>query len=182
MNRTGRALYLGCLLLLLPALALADGNSLLIPAMGSCSLTAAPEDLPEALQSCRQSAAEGDAQAQYELGQFYYSGQDGEPDLPQALDWFERASLQGHAEAQYQLGLMFFHGEGVSANKVQAYIVLKMAAVNGSEAALDSADEVAEQMPRAELEVATQVLGQIFRNYLQELQAADSLSPFSPLR
>jgi hypothetical protein len=29
--------------------------------------------------------------------------------------------------------------------------------------------------------VATQVLGQIFRNYLQELQSADGRSPFSPL-
>jgi TPR repeat protein len=181
MKRAGRARSLGCLLLLLSAFALADGNSLLIPAAGSCALHSAPEDLPEALQACQQSADKGDAQAQYELGDFYYLGQDGKRDLPQALQWFERASLQGHAEAQYHLGLMFFHGEGVNANNVQAYIVLKMAAVNGSDAALDSADEVSAQMPRAELEVATEVLGQIFRNYLQELQAADSLSPFSPL-
>jgi len=89
MKRTGRTLSLGCLLLLLPTLAVADGNSLLIPATGSCSLNVAAEDLPAALQACQQSA------------------------------------------------------EG---------------------------------------EVATQVLGQIFRNYLQELQAADSLSPFAPLK
>ena len=74
---------------------------------------------------------------------------------------------------------MFFHGEGVPANNVQAYIVLKMAAVNGAEDALDTADEVAEHMQRDELELATQVLGQIFRNYLQELQSADGRSPFS---
>ncbi|MBE1043783.1 SEL1-like repeat protein, partial [Escherichia coli] len=47
--------------------------------------------------------------------------------------------LQGHAQAQYHLGTMFFRGEGVPANNVQAYIVLKMAAVNGAEDALDSA-------------------------------------------
>ena len=182
MNRTGRTLSLGCLLLLLPTLALADGNSLLIPATGSCSLNVAPEDLPEALQACRQSAESGDPQAQYELGEFYYQGHEDERDLPQALQWFERASLQGHAQAQYQLGMMFFRGEGVTANNVQAYIVLKMASVNGSDEAMDSADEVAAQMPRAELDVASQVLGQIFRNYLQELQAADSLSPFAPLK
>ena len=182
MKRTGRTLSLGCLLLLLPALALADGNSLLIPAIGSCSLNVAAEDLPSALQACQQSAENGDAQAQYELGEFYYDGQAGEHDLSQALNWFEHASLQGHAQAQYRLGMMFFRGEGVAANNVQAYIVLKMAAVNGSDEAMDSADEVAMQMPRAEQEVATQVLGQIFRNYLQELQAADSLSPFAPLK
>jgi len=61
---------------------------------------------------------------------------------------------------------------------VQAYIVLKMAAVNGDEDALDTADRVSTQMRRDELEIATQVLGQIFREYLLELQAADS--PFAP--
>ncbi|MFO6380855.1 SEL1-like repeat protein, partial [Pseudomonas aeruginosa] len=89
--------------------------------------------------------------------------------------------LQGHAQAQYHLGTMFFRGEGVPANNVQAYIVLKMAAVNGAEDALDSADLVAEQMNRDELDIATRVLGQIFRNYLIELQTAGGVTPFAPL-
>ena len=32
-----------------------------------------------------------------------------------------------------------------------------------------------------QLETATQVLGQIFRKYLMELQSTDARSPFSPL-
>ncbi|MCK9746568.1 sel1 repeat family protein, partial [Pseudomonas syringae pv. syringae] len=40
---------------------------------------------------------------------------------------------------------------------------------------------VSAKMPRDELEVATQVLGQIFRKYLLELQTAEGRSPFSPL-
>jgi len=180
MNRTGRALTLGCLLLLQPLLALAEGgNSLLIPATGRCTLNTAPEALDNALQACEQVAQGGDAQAQFELGEFYYGA---EPrNLDNALKWFEKASLQGHAQAQYRLGSMFYRGEGVKANNVQAYILLKMAAVNGAEDALDLADEVTEQMPRDELEHATQVLGQIFRKYLLELQNAESRSPFSPL-
>ena len=71
-------------------------------------------------------------------------------------------------------------GEGVRANNVQAYVVLKMAAVNGDEDALDTADRVAEQMRRDELEIATQVLGQIFRDYLLELQAAEGREPLRP--
>ena len=86
--------------------------------------------------------------------------------------------LQGHADAQYRLGAMFFHGEGVKANNVQAYIVLKMASVNGSDEAMDSADLIAAQMPRDELEIASQVLGQIFRDYLLQLQGNPSL--FAP--
>jgi TPR repeat protein len=181
MNRTGRTLALGCLLLISPLLANAGGNSLLIPAVGRCTLNTQPENLPAALSACQQAAQAGDAQAQYELGEFYYQGKGGERDLPQALSFFEQASLQGHAQAQYQLGLMFSRGEGVQANNIQAYIVLKMAAVNGSEEALDAADEVSANMQRDELEVATQVLGQIFRKYLLELQTAEGRTPFSPL-
>ncbi|MBD1553488.1 tetratricopeptide repeat protein [Pseudomonas typographi] len=181
MNRTGRALALGCLLLAQPLLALADGNSLLIPAPGRCSLDALPADLAQAVAACQQLAQAGDAQAQYELGAFYYDGKGTAQDLSQALNYFEQASLKGHAQAQYRLGLMFFHGEAVPANNVQAYIVLKMAAVNGAEDALDSADEVAEHMSQEEIDNATQVLGQIFRKYLSELQTADGHTPFSPL-
>lgn len=181
MNRTGRTLILGSLLLFLPLLANAGGNSLLIPATGRCNLNSLPENLSEAISACQQAAKNGDAEAQYELGEFYYDGKRTPRDLAQALQWFEQASLKGHAQAQLRLGNMFFRGEGVPANNVQAYIVLKMAAVNGSDEAMDSADLVAAQMRSDELEIATQVLGQIFRNYLLELQAADGGSPFSPL-
>src|SRR5690606_14645011 len=78
-----------------------------------------------------------------------------------------------NAEAQLRLGTMFYLGEGVPASNVQAYIVLKMAAVNGSDEAMDSADQVAEQMQREELQAASQVLGQIFRDYLLELRNID---------
>jgi len=180
MNRTGRTLSLGCLLLLLPLLALAGGNTLLIPAPGACSLNAAAPDLAEAMAACQQAAENGDVQAEYELGEFYYDGKRTERDLHQALKWFEQASLKGHAPSQYRLGMMFFRGEAVPANSVQAYIILKMAAVNGSDEAMDSADMISAQMPREQLDLASQVLGQIFRNYLLELQSNDSLSPFAP--
>jgi hypothetical protein len=35
-------------------------------------------------------------------------------------------------------------------------------------------------MKKEDLEVATQVLGQIFRKYLLELQAAEGRTPFAP--
>ena len=182
MNRTGRTLILGCLSLVAPLLASAGDNSLLVPAIGRCSLNASAEELPQAIAACQEMAKQGDTQAQLELGEFFYDGQRAPRDLPQALHWFEQSSLQGNAQAQLRLGNMFFHGEGVPANNVQAYIVLKMAAVNGSDEAMDSADQVAERMQREELQAASQVLGQIFRSYLLELQHIDSGAPsgFSP--
>jgi TPR repeat protein len=174
MNRTGRTLILGCLSLVAPLLASAGDNSLLVPTLGRCSLNASPEELPQALAACQELAKQGDTQAQYELGEFFYDGKRTPRDLPQALHWFEQSSLQGNAQAQLRLGNMFRNGEGVPANNVQAYIVLKMAAVNGSDEAMDSADEVAERMQREELQAASQVLGQIFRSYLLELQHIDN--------
>lgn len=178
MNRSARGLLVGCLLLITPHIALADSNSLIISSSTRCQLNTLPEDLPEALMACETAAKSGNPQAQFELGNFYYQGQLAERDLAQALQWFEQASLQGHAEAQHSLGMMFFRGEGIPANNVQAYVVLKMAAVNGAEDAFDSADMVAAQMRGEELQQATQVLGQIFREYLQQLQENSSL--FAP--
>ncbi|MDF3931245.1 tetratricopeptide repeat protein [Pseudomonas citronellolis] len=180
MYRTGRALMLGSLLLIAPLLSQAGGNSLLVPATGRCTLNTVPEQLQQALASCQQIANGGDAEAQFELGEYYYTGERAPRDFQAALRWYEKASLQGHAQAQWRLGTMFFRGEGVKANNIQAYIVLKMAAVNGAEDAMDSADLVAEQMSKDELDIASKVLGQIFRNYLIELQTAGN-TPFSPL-
>lgn len=172
MTRTGRSLALSCLLLLTPLLATAGGNSLLIPATSRCALNADPEAMREALRACEQAASQGELQAAYELGEYYYDGRRTPRDLTKALQWFEQASLRGHALAQHRLGVMFFRGEGVPANNVQAYVVLKMSAVNGEDDALDTADRVSSQMRRDELEIATQVLGQIFRDYLMDLQTA----------
>ncbi len=179
MKRSGCSLLIGCLLMAMPLIATADSNFLIISSSGRCSLHTLPEDLPEALAACEQVAASGNPQAQFDLGSFYYDGQLSERDLGIALKWFEQASLQGHAQAQHRLGMMFFRGEGVQANNVQAYVILKMAAVNGAEEAMDSADLVEAQMRSDELQLATQVLGQIFREYLLQLQGSNSL--FAPL-
>lgn len=180
MIRTSHILSLYCLLF--ASVSSASDNELLVPATERCALERAPELLGEALKHCETIALEGDARAQFELGEFFYTGRQTQQDLQQALRWYEMASLQGHAQAQHRLGTMFFRGEGVPASNIQAFIVLKMSAVNGSEEALDGADRVAEQMSREELAVATQILGHIFRSYLRELQTIDASTPLAPLR
>ena len=174
MNRTSCTLLTGCLLFLASLPVSAEENSLLVPVTGSCMLNVAPEQQSAAIGACQQLARAGDTEAQYELGTFYYqgeySGNQHRRDLSQALYWFEQASLKGHAQAQYFLGLMFYRGEGVPENYIQAYILFKMASVNGSDDAMDAADQVYEQMPQGQVDIASQVLGEIFRDYLMELQ------------
>ena len=154
----------------------ADDNLLIIPAAHQCSLERIDSEPKLALEECLTFAQLGYADAQFVLGEYWYQGQHAPRDFQQALKWFEQASVQGHALAQLRLGTMFYRGEGIAANSIQAYIVLKMSAINGSDEALDSADHVALQMQRDELEIANQVLAQIFRSYLLEL-SAETLTP-----
>ena len=152
-------------------LAYADDNSLIIPATQQCSLERIASDPKVALDDCLNFAQLGYADAQFALGEYWYQGQHTPRDYAQALKWFEQASVQGHAIAQLRLGTMFYRGEGVPVNSIQAYIVLKMSAINGSAEALDSADRVAAQMQHNDLEIANQVLAQIFRSYMLELNS-----------
>ena len=163
--------------------ALAEDNSLLLPAPSGCALEVEAAQRAGAFEHCLKAAEAGDAQAQFALGQYFHDGTLTEADPASALHWFELASLQGYAQAQWQLGLMFWRGEGVQANRVQAYIVLKMAAINGAEDAMDSSDQLAGEMTHEELLAANQVLAQLFRSYLQDLhdpQAPQGAAPFAP--
>ena len=152
-----------------PLFASADNNSLIISNTPQCSLERITHENKPALDDCLNLAQLGYAQAQFVLGEYWYQGQLIPRDYAQAMKWFEQASIQGHATAQLRLGNMFYRGEGVPANSIQAYIVLKMSAINGSDEALDQADQVALQMQRNELDIGNQVLAQIFRSYLLEL-------------
>ena len=147
----------------------ADATSLLIPATHPCTLERIANEPKSGYEECLTFAQLGYADAQFTLGEYWYQGLYSPRDYQQALKWFEQASVQGHAIAQLRLGTMFYRGEGVPANTIQAYIVLKMSAINGSDEALDSADQVALQMQRNELDIGNQVLAQIFRSYLLEL-------------
>ena len=66
-------------------------------------------------------AEQGDAEAQYELGNRYNIGGEGTPQDPvRAAQWFTRAAEQGHVEAQLNLGDMYCAGWGVAEDRILA--------------------------------------------------------------
>ena len=73
------------------------------------------DDVPD-FQETLQTAEQGFAQAQYNLGNMYANGQGVRQDYAQAVQWFGKAAEQGLAEAQYNLGLMYYHGRGIRQN------------------------------------------------------------------
>lgn len=90
---------------------------LLAPA--ACAMPDAP-DTSDSLHAIRQAAQQGHAQAQYNLGCLYASGENLPRDTEQACYWYTQAAQQGYADAQYNLGCLYASGEEATRNTGQA--------------------------------------------------------------
>ena len=65
-------------------------------------------ELPQTFHELQNRAIDGEAQAQFELGQLYAQGQDVPKSLVKARTWLTKASEQGHLAAQVELGRALF--------------------------------------------------------------------------
>lgn len=80
-------------------------------------------------------AERGDAEAQFHLGQSFYSGIGARQDDNEALRWFRQAASQNHPQALYELGMMHMRGHGVLQDNEKAHsLLLKSAELGDSEA------------------------------------------------
>jgi TPR repeat protein len=89
-------------------------------------------DYARAVAIWRPLAEDGDADAQFNLGQAYRLGRGVKIDLGSAQTWLERAASQGHVDAQTTLGLLLF-GNG---NQAEGARWLKQAAEKGEARAM----------------------------------------------
>jgi len=76
-------------------------------------------------------ADQGVAEAQYNLGNYYYFGKGIPPDPAQGQTWYRKAADQGVAEAQYNLGLAYERGRGVPQDYTEAAKWYRKAAGQG---------------------------------------------------
>jgi TPR repeat protein len=65
-------------------------------------------------------AEQGNARAQYFLGNSYAHGEGVPQDYVEAFKWFRKAAVQGHVDAQHNLGALYAYGWGVSKDYDQA--------------------------------------------------------------
>jgi uncharacterized protein len=65
-------------------------------------------------------AAQGNAEAQSNLGIRYANGQGVPQDYAEAHKWFSLAAAQGDARAQSNLGVMYHEGQGVPQDYTEA--------------------------------------------------------------
>ena len=75
----------------------------------------------------KEAAENGDAKAQFELGEKYWDKEDFE----KAVYWYERSAENGYAAAQYYLGWMYDHGKGVSKDDEKAVYWFEKSAKQG---------------------------------------------------
>jgi hypothetical protein len=78
-------------------------------------------------------AAQGDANAQDNLGTLYSLGAGVERNAEEAVRYYRLAAEQGRAAAQYNLGNMYASGEGVAQDNMRAYMWYDIAALQGDE-------------------------------------------------
>ena len=67
-------------------------------------------DYPTAIKEWRPIAINGDADAQFNMGQAYKLGRGVPLDLKLAEDWYRKAAEQGHLQASDNYGLVLFQG------------------------------------------------------------------------
>ena len=67
----------------------------------------------QAFELCRQSAEQGNAEAQNSLGFMFQTGKGVLQDYKKAVEWYKKSAEQGNAEAQNNLGFMYSEGYGV---------------------------------------------------------------------
>ncbi len=103
-------------------------------------------DYATALQEWRPLAEQGDAAAQFYLGNMYYSGHGVPQDYKEAVSWYRKAAEQGDALSQINLGLMCRNGQGLLQDNVLAHMWFYIANANGNEIGAQLRDVVAERM------------------------------------
>ncbi len=100
------------------------GDAVAQCALGWCYDVAYCEGLPhDPVKACEwygKAAAQGNVDAQVNLGLMYARGRGVQQDYARAREWFEKAAAQGDAVAQINMGVLYDNGHGVRQDKAAA--------------------------------------------------------------
>ena len=100
-----------------------------------CAYAQQSEMLRKQFLNDKAKAEQGSADAQNNLGGFYYKGLGVEKNYAEAVKWFRKSAEQGDANGQHNLGCCFARGDGVPQNWVEAVKWFRKAAVQGHDGA-----------------------------------------------
>jgi TPR repeat protein len=109
------------------------------------------QDYATAMRLWQSLADQGDAKAQYNLGNMYADGEGVAENDAEAVKWYRKVADQGDARAQHNLGVMYAEGEGVPEDDAQAYKWWNLAAAQGIEEAKGNKAIVEKTMTREQI-------------------------------
>lgn len=93
-------------------------------------------DFSKALGYYTDAANNNSAEAQFIIGNLYYSGRGVQQSFTTAIEWYSKAALNGHIESQTKLGEMYYRGKGIPRDYVKAAEWFTMAAENNDAKAM----------------------------------------------
>lgn len=94
-------------------------------------LVAGATAMAQSAADFRAAAEQGDARAQFQLGQCYEKGLGVDIDSVQAVQWYTRAADQNDPDALYSLGLCYYYAIGVPEDLKKAKACLRKAIATG---------------------------------------------------
>ena len=141
------------------AIAISGGAAALIPEISHASLDAAMKawaagDYHGAAKLLKPRADEGNPEAQFNLGLYYFQGLGGDRNYAEAAKLFRGAAEQGHVMAANNLGAMNMDGRGIPRNLSEAWFWFAIVAHRGDQAGGVLRDLAASQMTRLQVEQA----------------------------
>lgn len=91
----------------------------------------------EKAEQARTAAEGGDPKAQYDLGDYYWTGLGVPQNDAEAVKWYRRSAEEGYADAQISLALAYQVGRGVAQDNLQADTWYIIAASSQTSSAVD---------------------------------------------
>ena len=102
-------------------------------------------------------ANQGNATAQYNLGNLYTNGKGIEKNYIKAAEWYKKAANQGYTDAQCYLGNCYWLGRGIFKSPVLAYYWLSISYYNdGNHKAKELLDAFEPEMTFGQIQDAQQ--------------------------
>ena len=95
---------------------------------GAMYLESYQSELIEAAKTTKLLADQGNADAQYNMGVYYFYGDGVEQNYQQSFDYFKLAAAQGNIDAQYNLGELYYLGRGTAQNYKESARITKILA------------------------------------------------------
>ena len=111
-------------------------------------------DLMSALRYFTMAAEQGNADAQFEVGQMMAQGMGTTQLFEEAMRWYELSARQGHAKAQFNIAFLYAYGQGVDQDILKAYEWYRISHLCAYPLAKKPMESTAKKLSLGEIEMA----------------------------